>query len=263
MKTYWAVLAGSLLAWMLMGQDAGAALDREKLLKDPGVYGTFAVFKVDEDWWKLEKAARTMAVSEVKAVFQKHAEHVITDTYLLRGLSERADFFVRVHATEMLNNQNFLVDLMGTSLGKHLHNTHTFNGLTKPLNYVPGFPEDVKTALKTPPDPGAKPYVIVVPVRKDAEWWAMSQDARGAMMKEHTDATVAYLKTVKRKLYHASGLDDLDFITYFETAKLDDFNNLIIGLERVKENKHNKQFGSPTLLGTIRPLDEIMEILSR
>ena len=263
MKTYWAVLAGSLLAWMLMGQDAGAAVDREKLLKDPGVYGTFAVFKVDEDWWKLEKAARTMAVSEVKAVFQKHAEHVITDTYLLRGLSERADFFVRVHATEMLNNQNFLVDLMGTSLGKHLHNTHTFNGLTKPLNYVPGFPEDVKTALKTPPDPGAKPYVIVVPVRKDAEWWAMSQDARGAMMKEHTDATVAYLKTVKRKLYHASGLDDLDFITYFETAKLDDFNNLIIGLERVKENKHNKQFGSPTLLGTIRPLDEIMEILSR
>ncbi len=263
MKTYWAVLAGSLLAWMLMGQDAGAALDREKLLKDPGVYGTFAVFKVDEDWWKLEKAARTSAVSEVKAVFQKHADHVITDTYLLRGLSERADFFVRVHATEMLNNQNFLVDLMGTSLGKHLHNTHTFNGLTKPLNYVPGFPEDVKTALKTPPDPGAKPYVIVVPVRKDAEWWAMSQDARGAMMKEHTDATVAYLKTVKRKLYHASGLDDLDFITYFETAKLDDFNNLIIGLERVKENKHNKQFGSPTLLGTIRPLDEIMEILSR
>jgi len=263
MKTYWAVLADSLLAWMLMGQDAGAALDREKLLKDPGVYGTFAVFKVDEDWWKLEKAARTMAVSEVKAVFQKHAEHVITDTYLLRGLSERADFFVRVHATEMLNNQNFLVDLMGTSLGKHLHNTHTFNGLTKPLNYVPGFPEDVKTALKTPPDPGAKPYVIVVPVRKDAEWWAMSQDARGGMMKEHTDATVAYLKTVKRKLYHASGLDDLDFITYFETAKLDDFNNLIIGLERVKENKHNKQFGSPTLLGTIRPLDEIMEILSR
>jgi len=263
MKTYWAVLAGSLLAWMLMGQDAGAALDREKLLKDPGVYGTFAVFKVDEDWWKLEKAARTSAVSEVKAVFQKHADHVITDTYLLRGLSERADFFVRVHATEMLNNQNFLVDVMGTSLGKHLHNTHTFNGLTKPLNYVPGFPEDVKTALKTPPDPGAKPYVIVVPVRKDAEWWAMSQDARGAMMKEHTDATIAYLKTVKRKLYHASGLDDLDFITYFETAKLDDFNNLIIGLERVKENKHNKQFGSPTLLGTIRPLDEIMEILSR
>ena len=240
-----------------------AAADREKLLSEPGVYGTFAVFKVDEDWWKKDKAARASAAAEVKAVFQKHGDHVTTDTYLLRGLMEKADFFVRVHSTEMLNNQNFLVDLMGTALGKHLANTYTFNGITKKANYVPGFPDDLKTALKTPPDPGLKPYVIVVPVRKDAEWWNTAQDGRGAMMKEHTDATVAYLKTVKRKLYHASGLDDLDFITYFETAKLDDFNNLIIALERVKENRHNKQFGNPTLLGTIRPLDEILDILTR
>jgi chlorite dismutase len=240
-----------------------AAADREKLLSEPGVYGTFAVFKVDEDWWKKDKAGRASAAAEVKAVFQKHADNVTTDTYLLRGLMEKADFFVRVHSTEMLNNQNFLVDLMGTALGKHLANTYTFNGITKKANYVPGFPDDLKTALKTPPDPGPKPYVIVVPVRKDAEWWNTAQDGRGAMMKEHTDATVAYLKTVKRKLYHASGLDDLDFITYFETAKLDDFNSLIIALERVKENRHNKQFGNPTLLGTIRPLDEILEILSR
>lgn len=254
------------LAYLLMcfwAPGAQAAVDREKLLKDTGVYGTFAVFKVDDDWWKLDKSARGSAAAEVKAVFKKHADNVITDTYLLRGLVEKADFFVRVHSTEMLNNQNFLVDLMGTTLGRHLQNTYTFNGITKPLNYVPSFPEDLKESLKTPPDAGPKPYAIVVPVRKDAEWWNMVQDARGAMMKEHTDATVAYLKTVKRKLYHASGLDDLDFITYFETAKLDDFNNLIIALERVKENRHNKQFGNPTLLGTIRPLDEILEIFAR
>jgi chlorite dismutase len=263
MKKHTVVLWGCLIIAMLMGQGAEAAVDREKLLSDPGVYGTFAVFKAEDDWWKLDKAARTAAAAEMKAIFQKHAETVTTDVYLLRGLSEKADFFIRVHSTEMLNNQNFLVDVMGTTLGMHLVNTNTFNGITKKANYVPGFPDDLKTALKTPPDPGPKPYVIVVPVRKDAEWWMMPQEARGAMMKEHTDATVSYLKTVKRKLYHASGLDDLDFITYFETAKLDDFNNLIIGLERVKENKHNKQFGNPTLLGTIRPLDEILEILSR
>ena len=67
------------------------------------------------------------------------------------------------------------------------------------------------------------------------------------MMKEHTDATVAYLKTVKRKLYHSSGLDDLDFITYFETAKLDDFNNLVTGLLKVKKNHNNERFGNPLL----------------
>jgi chlorite dismutase len=257
-----AVVAMGLMA-VLMGQTAFAAVDREKLLKDTGVYATFAVFKVEGDWWKLDKAARSSAAAEVKTVFQKHADNVATDIYLLRGLSEKADFFVRVHSTEMLHNQNFLVDLMGTTLGKHLQNTQTFNGITKLPNYAPAFPEDLKNALATPPDPGHKPYVIVVPIRKDAEWWNTAQDSRGKMMKEHTEATVSYLKTVKRKLYHASGLDDLDFITYFETAKLDDFNSLVIGLERVKENRHNKQFGHPTLLGTIRPLDEILEILAR
>lgn len=242
---------------------AQAVVDRDKLLTEPGVYGTFAVFKVYEEWWKLDKASRESAAAEVKGVFQRHEEKVTTDTYLLRGLSEQADFFVRVHSAEMLNNQNFLVDLMGTTLGRYLKNTETFNGITKKANYIPGFPDDLKEALKTPPEPRPKPYAIVIPTRKDAEWWLLDQETRTSLMKEHTVSTVSYLKTVKRKLYHASGLDDFDFITYFETAKLDDFNNLVIGLEQVKENRYNKQYGSPTLLGTIRSLDEILEILTR
>lgn len=166
---------------------------------------------------------------------------------MLRSLSEKADFFLRVHAKEMLHNQNFVVDFMGTTFGKTLKNTDTFNGITKPLNYVPQ----------------GSPYAVVVPVRKDADWWLMPQDARTTLMKEHTDAAVLYLKSVMRKLYPSSGLDDLDYITYFETAKLDDFNNLVTALLQVNENHHNKQFGQPALLGTIRPLDEILEILSR
>lgn len=250
------------LCALLLVQSVGAEVDREKLLKEPGVYGTFAVFKVGDLWWQMDHNARAGAIGEVKQVFQKHSDKVTVDAHLVRGLSERADFFLRIHSKDMLLNQNFLIDLMGTTLGRNLKNTDTFNGVTKALNYVPSFPEELKGELKTPP-PQSSPYVIVVPIRKDADWWFMSQDARSAMMKEHTDATVAYLKTVKRKLYHSSGLDDLDFITYFETAKLDDFNNLVTGLLKVKENRHNLQFGNPILLGTIRPLDEILEVLAR
>ena len=259
---YRSVAALLVLAVVAFAQAAGAEVDREKLLKEPGVYATFAVFKVGDQWSQMDKDARAAGIAEVKKVFLQHADKITVDTHLLRGLSEKADFFLRVHSKDMLDNQNFLVDFMGTTFGKTLKNTDTFNGITKALNYVPSFPDDLKSELKTPPPQGS-PYVVVVPIRKDAEWWLMSQDARSAMMKEHTDPTVAYLKTVKRKLYHSSGLDDLDFITYFETAKLDDFNNLVIGLLKVKENRHNQRFGDPLLLGTIRPLDEILEILSR
>jgi chlorite dismutase len=152
---------------------------------------------------------------------------------------------------------------MGTTLGRHMKNTVSLTGITKKLNYVPGFSDEVKAALKAPSDPGPRPYAIVIPIRKDAAWWSSDQETRTARMKEHTMASIPYLKSVKRKLYHASGLDDVDFITYFETAKLDDFNNLIIALEQVQENRHNAQFGAPTLLGTVRSLDDILAVLTR
>jgi chlorite dismutase len=254
----------AVLAVLLLSSPAFVeAVDRDKLLTEPGVYGTFAIFKVEEEWWKLEKAARVSALDEAKAVFSKHGEKIAVETYLLRGLSDRGDFFVRVHASQMLEAQNFLVDMMGTTFGKHLENTGTLNGLTKKANYVPGFSEELKTGLKVQTDADPKSYAIVIPIRKDAEWWQLDHETRMDLMKEHTEASLPYLKTVKRKLYHSSGLDDFDFITYFETAKLDDFNNLIIALEKVKENKHNRRFGHPTLVGTIRPLDEVLAVFAR
>ena len=246
----------------LYAQEPQAA-DREKLLSDPGVYATFAAFKLDPEWWKLDKGARDTAAAAAKEVVRKHNEQITIDTYLLRGLSEYADVLIRLHATDMLHNQTFLVDLMGTTLGAHLMNTSTFNGMTKKANYVPNFSEETKAALKTPVDPGAKPYIIVIPIRKDAAWWLLNPEARTRLMKEHTDAAIPYLKTVKRKLYHSNGLDDFDFITYFETDHLADFNNLILALQQVKENQHNRRFGNPTLLGTVHSLDEILEVFTR
>ena len=45
----------------------------------------------------------------------------------------------------------------------------------------------------------------------------------------------------------------------FETEKLEDFHNLVRALQQVKEFRHNRRFGHPTLLGTMSPLDEILE----
>jgi chlorite dismutase len=239
------------------------AADRDKLLTEPGVFATFAVFKVEVDWWRLDRSTREAGITAMKEAWRKHDDKVAADAYLLRGLSETADLMIRVHASEMVHNQNFLLDLMATPFGRYWKNSHTFNGLTKKANYVPSFPDDIKAGLKAPLDPSPRLYAIVVPIRKDADWWLLDQQTRVGLMQEHTQASLPYLKAVKRKLYHSNGLDDLDFITYFETAKLDDFNSLIIGLESVRENKHNRRFGNPTLLGTIRPLEEILSIFSQ
>jgi chlorite dismutase len=255
-------LAMLMLVGVVMVPSVGAA-DRDKLLSEPGVYGTFAAFRLDADWAKQGQTTRITQLLTLKGVVEQHREKVAIDVYLLRGLSDRADVLFRVHATELRETQQFLLDLQSSVFGKHLTDSTIFSGLTKKANYVPGMPESLKNELKTPSEPGPQPYVIVIPIRKNAEWWGLDQDKRAAMMKEHTEVTVPYIKTVKRKLYHSSGLDDLDFITYFETSKLEDFHSMVLALEKVKEFQYNRRFGHPTLLGTVRSLDEIIEVLAQ
>ena len=239
------------------------AADRDKLLSEPGIYGTFAAFSLDEDWGKQDSPARIAQLNALRGMVEQHREKLAIDIYLLRGLSDHADVLFRIHATELRETQQFLLDLQGSLFGKHFKTAGIMHGLTKKANYVPGFPDQIKADLKIASEPGPKPYAIVIPIRKSAEWWGLDQDKRAAMMQEHTEATVPYLKTVKRKLYHSSGLDDLDLITYFETSKLEDFHSLVLALEKVKEFQYNRRFVHPTLLGTVRSLDEIIEVLAQ
>ena len=239
------------------------ASDRDALLTQPGVYGSFAAFQMDHDWWDLTGEARVVAVSEVKGLIEQFSNKIVIESYLLRGLSDHADFMFRVHAHALSDTQQFLTSLLGTRFGRHLVASTYLHGLTKKAAYVPGFPEPMKKDLQASSEVGTKSYAIVIPIRKDADWWALDQDARGALMQEHTQAALPYINTVKRKLYHSSGLDDFDFITYFETEKLEDFHSLIRALEQVKEFRHDRRFGHPTLLGTVRPLDDILELFAR
>jgi chlorite dismutase len=237
------------------------AAERDKLLSEPGVYGTFAAYRIDADWGKLEQSARIAHLTAFKGVIEQYREKMAIDTYLLRGLSEHADILIRTHASELKDTQQFLIDLQNSLFGKFLTNVAVFHGLTKKANYVPAFTDQMKNDLKAPSESG--PYAIVIPIRKYAEWWSLPQDKRTGMMQEHTEAALPYHKTVKRKLYHSTGLDDFDFITYFETAKLEDFQGLILSLQKVKEAKHNRRFGHPILLGTVRPLDQLIEVLAQ
>lgn len=258
-------VVGALMLWVMGGFWVSniQAADREKLLTEPGVYGTFAVFALNEDWGKLDPSIRIVRLATLKGVVEQHREHVAIDLYLLRGLSDQADLLFRIHASELRETQAFLLDLKSSQFGKSLKTVSVMHGLTKKPNYVPGFPDQMKMELKTSSEPGQKPYAIVIPIRKSAEWWGLDQEKRAAMMQEHTAATLPYLQTVKRKLYHSSGLDDLDFITYFESSKLEDFHSLVLSLQRVQEFHYTRRFGAPTILGTMKSLDEVVELLAQ
>ena len=192
---------GLLAVLVMLGCTTAAtalAVDREKLLAEPGVYGTFAAFRIDAEWGKLDQATRIAHLNTLRGVVEQHREKLAIDTYLLRGLSDHADFLLRVHATELKDTQQLLVDLQNSAFGRYVTGVVVLNGLTKKPNYVPGFSDQVKSDLKASSESG--PYAVVIPIRKDTEWWSLPQEKRAAMMLEHLghkDAADAVIEAIE------------------------------------------------------------------
>lgn len=238
--------------------------DMTKILTAPGVFGNFSTYKVRPDYYKLSMAERKGAAAEVVAVVEKYKDKVKAEAYLTRGFEAQSDFFLRIHSYDMAATQAFLVDFRATRFGMNAEVTENLVGMTKDLNYItkdksPNLNAGLTGATYSDATPR---YAFVIPVKKNADWWNLTDEQRLKEMDTHTLPTLANLVNVKRKLYHSTGLDDTDFITYFETADLGAFNNLMLALAKVPENKYHVRWGSPTVLGTIQSFDSVVNTLS-
>jgi chlorite dismutase len=249
-----------------MDQSAPMAgpVDRAKILAAPGVFGNFSTYKIRPEYYKLSAAERKGAAAEAMAVIDKHKNSVIVDVYLTRGFEANSDYFIRVNSYDMAATQAFLVDWRATRFGMYSDVTENLVGITKALNYITKEKSaELNTGLGSAKYSGDAPrFAVVIPVKKNAEWWNLSDEQRLKELEVHTLPTLAYLVNVKRKLYHSTGLDDTDFITYFETNDLGAFNNLLLALAKVPENKYHVRWGSPTVLGTIHSPEAVVSTLS-
>jgi len=66
---------------------------------------------------------------------------------------------------------------------------------------------------------------VLIPIKKNAKWWEMTQDERRAIFEEqshHTQIGLEYLPAIARRLHHCRDLTEaepFDFLTWFEFAK--------------------------------------------
>jgi hypothetical protein len=83
----------------------------------------------------------------------------------------------------------------------------------------------------------------LIPLRKNAEWWALTQDERRRILEvdsKHIQIGLQYLPAVARRLHHCRDLAEnapFDFITWFEFAPRDRaaFDELLARLRETKE----------------------------
>jgi chlorite dismutase len=65
-------------------------------------------------------------------------------------------------------------------------------------------------------------YAALIPIRKSAAWWELTQDERRKIFEDkshHIAASLKYLPAIARQLFHCRDLGEpFDFITWFEYA---------------------------------------------
>lgn len=89
----------------------------------------------------------------------------------------------------------------------------------------------------------ASTYAALIPIRKNASWWALSQDDRRLIFEEqsrHIQIGLRYLPAIARRLHHCRDLGErepFDFLTWFEYAPSDSeaFDSLAAELRRSPE----------------------------
>jgi chlorite dismutase len=82
---------------------------------------------------------------------------------------------------------------------------------------------------------------VLIPIKKNAQWWDMAQDERRVIFEEqshHTAVGMEYLPEVARQLHHCRDLGEpFDFLTWFEFAPehTQAFNELLLRMRDTKE----------------------------
>jgi len=89
-------------------------------------------------------------------------------------------------------------------------------------------------------------YAALIPIRKNAAWWSLTQDERRRVLEDqskHIEIGLHYLPAVARRLHHCRDLGEdepFDFLTWFEYAPADEaaFNKLVAELRASEEWKY-------------------------
>lgn len=116
-------------------------------------------------------------------------------------------------------------------------------GVTSNDRYVTRPEKALLVAKQAPLGRATATHAALIPIRKSAAWWAMTQDERRALFEEesqHIKIGMDYLPAIARRLHHCRDLESkepFDFLTFFDFAPGDEplFDRMLERLRSTRE----------------------------
>lgn len=95
-------------------------------------------------------------------------------------------------------------------------------GVTSNLRYTTADERSRLVAVQAPIGRPSSDRAALIPIRKSADWWEMTQDARRDVFEarsRHIEVGLGFLPAIARRLHHCRDLGEsepFDFITFFD-----------------------------------------------
>lgn len=210
---------------------------------------------LDRPWRRLpdgEREADARAFVEAVERPEQPDRQVRTFAYGAVGMRPGVDLLLWRAGPSIEALEEAAAAALRTGAGRWMQVVHSFVGLLQGSPYV---------QRQGPTEPALftgerRPYLVVYPFTKNAEWYLTPREVRQEMMNEHMRVGHSYPQ-VHQLLANSFGLGDHDFLVAYETDDLDAFSALVREL-RGTESRRSVLVDSPILLGVHRPLPDLM-----
>ncbi|MDW8104547.1 MAG: chlorite dismutase family protein [Armatimonadota bacterium] len=215
----------------------------------------YGVFAFTEEYWEQDREERREFLTRMVEEARELGERVYT--YTIFPARPEVDFMLwsAVIAEQPEVASQFFLRYAKVTAGwrEFVRPVNTLWGFTRPSIYAPGKSEQELS----PFDESRRPYLIVYPFVKTAEWYLMSKDARQGMMNEHIKVGRQYPQITQLLLY-SFGLQDQEFVVVYEADDLAQFSDLVNALRATQARVYTLR-DTPIYTALYQPAEQFIE----
>jgi len=192
-------------------------------------YVKFTFLKLDPAWRRLDPEERAEHKREFAAACADFAETHSLRAYSLVGTRGDTDLMLRMVCQTIDPIHEFHVVLNQSGLMRWAQISHSYLAMTKESVY-----SDEPQPL-APREGSDRKYLIVYPMWKKREWYALGDDERMRIMREHIAVARRY-DGISTNTAYSFGLDDQEFVVAFDADDPMQFMDLVQDLRATESS---------------------------
>ncbi len=228
--------------------------------KQPRQFVSFAFYKIDPAWLRLDKATREAGAQELAAVINDFGSKFLIYPYTTFGVRPETDFMLWRISYDLDDFEAMATAMRRTLMGTYLQTPYSFLAMTKTSIYVDDHFHEGQEGTRNKIVIGGGKYLFIYPFVKTREWYVLPKEERQNIMREHIRFGHEF-PSVKLNTTYSFGLDDQDFVVAFETNKPEDFLDLVQGLRETKSSLFTQR-DTPIFTCTQQDTDTMLAHLS-